>query len=336
MSGASRERAWRTLPPAGRSIRAWAPAANEAVRALILVGATVYVGGDFTAIDGQPRSRLAALDGVNGQLRAGTPQVDGFVHVLAAANGVIYVGGKFARIGGADRQDLAAFGAADGALTAWDPRVQGPEGPTGVEALLVEGGTLYAGGSFTTVGGQPRRGLAAFDLATGALTAWDPQADYQTPGDSTGPGTEVDALVAAGDTVYVGGIFNRIGAAARASLAAVDARTGQALPWVADVEGFVVSNLALVGDRLYVGGGQFDTIARERPTLASVSATTGQWLTWDPRPNGPSQPAREASPSAATSTAWAASARSRSAPSISAPSRHCPSARHREASAAIT
>ena len=103
---------------------AWAPAAEGTVRALALVGATVYAGGEFTAINGQPRSRLAALERVGGQLLAGTPEVDGSVHALAAADGVIYVGGEFARIGGADRHGLAAFGAADGALSGWNPRAE--------------------------------------------------------------------------------------------------------------------------------------------------------------------------------------------------------------------
>ena len=47
-----------------------------------------------------------------------------------------------------------------------------------MNALVLAGGTLYAGGEFTAArsGGSPvgRRHLAAFNAATGALTSFDP------------------------------------------------------------------------------------------------------------------------------------------------------------------
>ena len=207
---------------------------------------------------------------------------------LAAAEGVIYVGGDFDRVGDVGRRGLAAFSAASGALTAWNPQAGSQSVGEAVQGLVVRGGTLYAAGTFETVGEEQRHGFAAFELATGVLTAWDPKANYESVGGATTAlGARVNALVVAGDAVFVGGFFNRIGAAARVNLAAVDARTGQALPWRADVDGFAVQTLAVVGDRLYVGGSIYDVPGLQRPYLASVSATTGQWLTWNPRPNGP-------------------------------------------------
>ncbi len=60
------------------------------------------------------------------------------------------------------------------------------------------GSYVYAGGSFSTIGGQARSRLAELDLQTGAATDWDPQ-----------PNDEVDAAFASPDwTVYAGGRFN--------------------------------------------------------------------------------------------------------------------------------
>jgi len=53
---------------------------------------------------------------------------------------------------------------------------------------VAAGGTVYAGGSFTAIGGQPRNRLAALDAATGTATAWDPNVDDSVYGLATGDG----------------------------------------------------------------------------------------------------------------------------------------------------
>ena len=53
--------------------------------------------------------------------------------------------------------------------TAWTPSAN-----DSVFTLTHVGSTVYAGGSFTTVNGASRPGVAAFD-GTGALTSWNPQ-----------------------------------------------------------------------------------------------------------------------------------------------------------------
>ena len=98
------------------------------------------------------------------------------------------------------------------------------------------------------------------------------------------------ALAVAGDTVYVGGSFDRVGDVRRSNLAAVDARTGELLPdWRADVGGYVdyyaVEALTVAGDRVYVGGTFHSIAGQPRANLAAVSAATGVPLAWDPRPD---------------------------------------------------
>ena len=92
-------------------------------RALSVVGDTVYVGGEFEEIDGQPRSDLAAVDAVTRpRASVGSGRLDGsMVSALAAAAGKIFVAGEFTRVGSARREHLAAFDAATGALAAWNP-----------------------------------------------------------------------------------------------------------------------------------------------------------------------------------------------------------------------
>ena len=129
-----------------------------------------------------------------------------------------------------------------------------------VYAIAQVGDRTIIGGSFTTVGGQPRSNVAAIGL-NGRV---DP--DFKPDVDGT-----VYALAGSEDasTVYIGGLFGNAGGAARANLAAVAADTGLAREgWVADTTGTTpeVLSLAAASDRLYVGGrfGGIDATGRKR------------------------------------------------------------------------
>lgn len=128
---------------------------------------------------------------------------DGPVYATAQAGNTLYIGGNFAggsftTIGGENRNSLAALDVASGQATPWNPDVD-----KAVYALSLTSGTLYAGGPFTTVGGQARNGLAAF-AADGQLDPWNPGAVVPA---SAAP---VQALLATGDAVYVGGGFSAV------------------------------------------------------------------------------------------------------------------------------
>ena len=72
--------------------------------------------------------------------------------------------GDFTTVGGQTRNRLAAVDAATGAVRAWDP-----EPDDWVDALVVSGSTLYAGGLFSSIGGQPSSCLAAVRWPVTAL-----------------------------------------------------------------------------------------------------------------------------------------------------------------------
>jgi len=82
-----------------------------------------------------------------------------------------------------------------------------------VNATAVSGNTLYIGGNFTMVRGLPRNHLAAIDIPTGSVLAWDPNANGA-----------VHALAATGLTVFAGGAFTTVGGQPRNLLAASSSR----------------------------------------------------------------------------------------------------------------
>jgi trimeric autotransporter adhesin len=263
----------------------WDPnAEGNWVMALAVSGSTVYAGGFFTAIGGQARNYIAALDaspGSTGEATAWNPEADGFVVSLCATGSNVYAGGYFDSIGRQPRGKIAALDAATGDATQWDPQAD-----SSVEELALSGSTVYAGGYFSSIGGQIRHYIAALDASpgsTGTATSWDPQANGW-----------IGAIATSGTTVYVGGGFSNIGGQDRACMAALDASpgsTGLATPWVADASGNVQC-LAVSRSALFAGGdfGQisgtrhpyfaafdFDTSPPTDPTVSSPSHGTGAW-----------------------------------------------------------
>lgn len=188
--------------------------ANGPVSALALSGNTLYVGGSFTRI-GPVTGSFAALDRGTGSPGSAFPKVDGEVFAVASDGaGGWFVGGRFTHVGNQTRHNLAHV-LADGRVASWDT-----EPDDGVYCLQVRHGIVYAGGYFTSIGGQARSYIAALDAETGRATDWDPSAN-----------SPVLALFATDDAVYASGYFTGIGGQVRSYLASLDPATGQALPW---------------------------------------------------------------------------------------------------------
>src|SRR5439155_19517731 len=132
----------------------------------------------------------------------------GVTNALAVSGNTIYAGGDFALIGGQPRNALAALDATTGACMAWNPSTG--DAAAAVQALAIASGLIYAGGSFVTMGGEQRGGLAALDSTTGAATAWNPGVDGI-----------VWSLAASANTIYVGGYFSKLGGVPRAGFAGI-------------------------------------------------------------------------------------------------------------------
>jgi hypothetical protein len=133
-------------------------------------GSKVYVGGDFTTVDGMTRNRIAAFNTAGNTLNTTfVPSSSGQVHALAASNTTVYAGGGFGSISGTVRTRLAAMNSSSGAVTSWAPTAN-----AGVTALVVspDGSRVIAGGHFTTLSSTSAYGMGALSTSTGATQAW--------------------------------------------------------------------------------------------------------------------------------------------------------------------
>lgn len=288
------------------------------VSSVAVSGATVYVDGDFSAVDGQARGGIAAIDATTGSptawnpptnhiiccggplavsggnvymglsaLDANTgaftswnPNANGAADTIAVSGSTVYAGGYFSSVNDQPRTDLAAV-ASDGSVTPWNPTVKfGYCCQQAVQAVAVSGSTVYVGGDFTSIGGQPRTGLAAIDASTGQPTAWN--ANLTCSQANCYP--YVDAFALSGSNLYFGGSFTSVGGQARNNIAAIDTSTGATTSFNPSANGGVYA-LALSGPALYAGG-RFSSIGGQpRNNIAALNSTSGNAMDWNPGAN---------------------------------------------------
>jgi hypothetical protein len=99
----------------------------------------------------------------------------------------------------------------------------------------------------------------------------------------------VHTIVKAGNVIYIGGSFGRVGPVGgpfqtRNNIAAIDATTGEATSWNPSANA-VVEAIAVSGSTVYVAG-EFTTIAGvARNNIAALDNSTGQAKPWNPNPD---------------------------------------------------
>lgn len=253
----------------------------------------LYVGGEFGSIGGEERKGLASFNVTTGELTDWNPgtsfnNTSGAVHdmIFDPQHGILYVGGGFTSIGGQSRSNLAAFDAKSGLLTSWNP-VFDTFGTLTTLALDSAAKTLYVGGHFTSIGGQPRNRVGSVNIITGQPTNWDP-----APVSSLFTVNIFELVLdIPNNLVYVGGVYDSMGGQERKNLAAVDMTTGLATNWnprawnpKASIDISAVLSLDLDSPKsdIYVGG-SFKAIGNTlRTGLASVDTVTGLANSWNP------------------------------------------------------
>lgn len=170
---------------------------NERVRALAFDGTWLYIGGKFT-IDAAVLEEadldeftvpdtvsLLRVDPSTGEVDlTWRPDVRGSVSALVVDGDHLYAGGGLRQADGQPVTRLIRLDIGDGATGRSDPdftplieasvSVGGAEPFASVLALEIVGETLYVGGSFQAVDGQPRNSAAAIDLVTGVVTEFAP------------------------------------------------------------------------------------------------------------------------------------------------------------------
>ncbi|MHA7222353.1 PKD domain-containing protein, partial [Arthrobacter sp. RHLT1-20] len=155
----------------GALIPGFAPVLNAQALSIAAApdGSRLYIGGDFTTVNGVQRLRVAALDPVTGSLISSfAPQMSASVRAISAMGSSVWLGGTFTAVGSSARSRLAAVNASNGALLSWAPNAAG--GQVNALAISPDGTKVVVAGQFTTLNGsnRPGYGLGMVNAATGA------------------------------------------------------------------------------------------------------------------------------------------------------------------------
>jgi len=248
---------------------AWNPSADGTVLAMVHdAGDSIYIGGAFANVSGEPRGNLAKLSasGSGSVDPSWNPSANFAVRALATdAASSVYVGGLFSEIGGESRSCVAKVSAETGIVDpAWNPGADG-----NVYALAPDNqGSIFVGGEFFNIGGEARNGVAKLATA-GAGTAdpvWNPSTGFF--------GFVYGIALDDNGSIFVGGNFYEMGGVSRNSLAKLSVLDdGSPDPiWNPGVGGGVngLRRLALSGDRLYAAGGFTEVGGEIRDGIAAL------------------------------------------------------------------
>ncbi|WP_182113257.1 MULTISPECIES: PKD domain-containing protein [unclassified Actinotalea] len=233
----------------GQLISSWAPTTNAQVRAIEASpdGSRLYIGGEFTQVNGASVWRIAALNRATGALIPSfVPKPDATVRAIAVTADAVYFGGLFNAVGTQTRTRLAAA-SPSGELLPWAPAAAGA---SGVNALLVspDGSEVVVGGSFTSLNGSsdPGFGLGSVDPVTGALLPFAANTRWIRNGGRDGAITH---LSGDGDFVYGSGYtFGRQSGTLEGTFAAHWG--GGEIEWIEDCHGDTYSAFP-VGEVIY-------------------------------------------------------------------------------------
>ena len=243
------------------------------VSGLVLSQPTIASAADGPAPNEQRNASTVTADPLP------TVQIDsGIVWTQTIIGDTVYAAGLFsnARPAGAaagtnliPRSNILSYNINTGVITSFAPAINGE---IKTLASSPDGKRLYVGGTFTTVNGQSRFNIAAFDTASGALVnTFKPSAG----------GSYVNAIVATNTTVYAGGLIGAGNGVTRKNFVAFQADTGALLGWAPtsdlQVDAMVISP---TGDKL-IAGGRFSVI-NDSPQrgLVSLDLVNGSSLPW--------------------------------------------------------
>ena len=160
---------------------------TDSVYTIVFSGTHVYAGGafaDYVAYwNGNIWTTITGLSGGSA------------VYAITIVDNNVYAGGDFITPSG--RIALSSGGGP------WSTLLSGVNGT--VSATLSLGGKILVGGTFTTAGGKPARGLAEWNPLGGS---WSPVSNFAWNSSDI---TSVEALVSSGSGLYVGGDFKDVG-----------------------------------------------------------------------------------------------------------------------------
>jgi uncharacterized repeat protein (TIGR01451 family)/uncharacterized delta-60 repeat protein len=228
----------------------------------------VVAGGSFTTFDGDPRAGIVMLN-TNGTVDASFNPgegANGTVYAVAIqGDGKVVLGGDFTIVGRTFRPGIARLNR-DGSLDLSFNLGEGPNGAVRAITLQADGGILL-GGSFTTVDGHPRGGLARLN-PDGTV---DPLFLPLTSGDGAN-GSVLDIELQADGNLIVVGDFTTFNGVTRRRITRLlpNGKTDPTINFGEGANSFIAAAVIQPDRRIVIGGGFTSVQGQTRNSIARL------------------------------------------------------------------
>lgn len=301
------------------ALTSFAPTLDNTVYALAPgpVANTVYVGGQFSNVNGVKSKGITLLDTTTGAIVSGfkPPALNGIVNSIGTASNRLYLAGTFTTANGIAHGGLATLNASTGVLDAFmnvqlaghhNYNGSGANGAVGPRAMAInpQGTRAVVIGNFTTANGAARDQIVMIDLDGAAATvdAWATQQftaacfswafdTYMTDVQYSADGSYFALTATGGSGTNADGSNSLCDTASRWD----SASTGTSVmpTWVDYTGQDSLWTVAVTGAAIYVGGHQrwlnnsngYDNPgagAVPRPGIAALDPVSGTPLSWNP------------------------------------------------------
>jgi hypothetical protein len=255
----------------------WNPDVNSRVEAICNVkDSFIFVAGYFSQIGSFNRDKLASFNRLGNLTNFSWGF--GFSSYLKAlafgGDSILYVGGNFSSVSTATPVLIPSVNAGEiAALNFRTGRFQPTWNPNAnyeVNVLLVDSNIVYAGGTFTNLGGQSRNCLGAIFRNNALATSFNV---------GLVPADIVNALSKDGNNLIVGGVFNYapISTIIRKNLASFNVNTNGLNKFISEPN-LAVNCLTKLGNQIYCGGNFTVLGALSRNNMAAFLASNGYLL----------------------------------------------------------
>jgi hypothetical protein len=283
---------------------AFAPSFNGDVWAIVPSGTSLYVGGNFSSVNGVARRALVKIDAATGAVdQTFNAHLTGNVSEAAIVNGRLIVSGVFPK-------KIVALNLTTGADTGYIAvpvagTVASNAGPVQVYRFAVDpAGTRLVGvGNFTTVGGQshPRVFMLNLGTTSASVSGWHYTPTGQMCAASSLPDYMRDVDFSPDGSYFVTVSTGFVPQTGQIGIALCDAaarfETANLAPtrptWINYTGGDTLHSVAVTDQAVYVQGHQRwldnpqgrDSAgpgAVSRPGIGAINPTTGLALSWNP------------------------------------------------------